>query len=209
MSLNSMTSVASRQVAELAGEARLVDRLAVVQPHHRLVDRAVIAAVEDEDLRPAGDGAGDAQREAVGVGRGGGDLPVRQAEALAPAAGREPARPRRAACRSGRGRPGGGWRARPAAANGRTSSRCRRGRNRRARLPSMSVIVAPFALLDHDREGRRPVVHPVHRHAAEEARDALAERSLRFRPRLAESDALGGAQLGDAGQRDTALAVLS
>ena len=29
-------------------------------------------------------------------------------------------------------RPGGGWRGRPAAANGRTSSRCRRGRNRRA-----------------------------------------------------------------------------
>jgi hypothetical protein len=47
-----------------------------------LVDRAVIAAVEDQDLLAPGHRAGDAQREAVGIGGGGGDLPVGQAEAL-------------------------------------------------------------------------------------------------------------------------------
>ena len=114
--------------------------LPVDQPHERLVDRAVIAAVEHQDLRPPGHGARHAQREAVGVGGGGRDLPERQAEALPQAVARRPARPRSAAYRSGRGRPGGGWRAPPAAANGRTSSRCRRGRNRRAVLPSMSVM---------------------------------------------------------------------
>ena len=63
------------QVAELAGEAGLVRGASVFQRDEGLVHRAVVAAVEDEDLRPAGDGAGGAQREAVGVAGGGRDLP--------------------------------------------------------------------------------------------------------------------------------------
>ena len=50
MSLNSTIFVWLGQVAELAGQARSVDRLAVLQPHEGLVDGAVIAAVEDQDL---------------------------------------------------------------------------------------------------------------------------------------------------------------
>ena len=82
MSLNSTTLVCCGQVAEFAGKAGPVDRAAVHQPHHRLVDRAMIAAVEDKDLRSTGDGACDAQRETIGVGRCGRDLPFGQAEAL-------------------------------------------------------------------------------------------------------------------------------
>src|ERR1700761_8938025 len=52
-----------------------------VERRHRLVDRAVVAVVEDEDLRPAGDLAAEPQREAVRVGRGEAELPVAQAEA--------------------------------------------------------------------------------------------------------------------------------
>ena len=46
------------------------------------VDRAVIAPVEDQNLRPAGDLAGEADRKAIGIGRGERELPVRQVEAL-------------------------------------------------------------------------------------------------------------------------------
>ena len=74
-SLNSTAHRPRRQVVDLPDEARAVDRLPVLQRHHRVVDRAVVAAVEDEDLRPPRHRARDAQREAVGVGRGGGDLP--------------------------------------------------------------------------------------------------------------------------------------
>ena len=49
---------------------------------HRLVDRAVIAAVEHQHLRPPGDGARHAQGKAVGIGGGGGDLPAEGAEAF-------------------------------------------------------------------------------------------------------------------------------
>jgi hypothetical protein len=41
------------EIEGLADQARAVDRPAVLQPHEGLVDGAVIAAVEDEDLRPA------------------------------------------------------------------------------------------------------------------------------------------------------------
>src|SRR5205085_7965418 len=70
------------QVAEFARQSRPVDCDTIDQPYHRLVDRAVITAVEDQDFFAAGDGASNAQREAVGVGGGGGDLPEWQAEAL-------------------------------------------------------------------------------------------------------------------------------
>ena len=55
---------------------------AVVDGDDRLVHRAVVAVVVDEDLRPPGDVAGQADGEAVGVGRRQGELPVLQAEAV-------------------------------------------------------------------------------------------------------------------------------
>ena len=50
----------------------------VAERRERLVDRAVVAPVEDEDLRPPGEVAGEADREAVGVGRRQRELPARQ-----------------------------------------------------------------------------------------------------------------------------------
>ena len=54
-----------------------------VERRERLVDRAVVALVVNEDLRSAGDPPGEADREAVGVGRGHRELPERQAEPAA------------------------------------------------------------------------------------------------------------------------------
>ena len=75
----------ARELASGRSPARAApggSRPTVHQPHEGFVDRAVVAAVEDQDLRSPGDGAGDAQREAVGVGGRRRDLPVRQAEAF-------------------------------------------------------------------------------------------------------------------------------
>ncbi len=52
------------------------------EAHQRLVDGAVVAAVEHQNLPAAGHGARDAQKEAVGVRGRGRELPVRQPEAL-------------------------------------------------------------------------------------------------------------------------------
>ncbi len=49
--------------------------------HQRLVDAAVVAPVEDEDLVPPGEKARITQHEAVGIGCGHRHLPRRQAEA--------------------------------------------------------------------------------------------------------------------------------
>ena len=61
---------------------------AAVEDAERLVDGAVVAPVEDEDLGPPGDVAGEPQHEPVGVGRGHRDLPERQPEASRAAARR-------------------------------------------------------------------------------------------------------------------------
>ena len=62
----------------------LDDVAAGVERRERLVDRAVVAPVEDEHLRPPGDRAGDPDREAVGVGGGQRELPRRAARSAAP-----------------------------------------------------------------------------------------------------------------------------
>ena len=54
---------------------------AVAQRDERLVDRAVVAPVEDEYLRTPGDLACEPDREAVRVGRRERELPVREPEA--------------------------------------------------------------------------------------------------------------------------------
>ena len=73
-----------RRVDLRADVAGLLDGLAVLaDDRDRLVDRAVVAPVEDEHLRAPLDLARDAQGEAVGVRRGQRELPVRHAEAAA------------------------------------------------------------------------------------------------------------------------------
>ena len=52
----------------------------LVERGERLVDRAVVVVVVDDDLRPARDVAGQAQGEPVGVGGRDRELPPRQAE---------------------------------------------------------------------------------------------------------------------------------
>jgi len=58
----------------------IADDPAFPQGHERLVDGAMIAPVVDHDQLPTGDLAGQPDGEAVGVGRGQGELPVGQAE---------------------------------------------------------------------------------------------------------------------------------
>ena len=75
--------------ADVAGAD--ADRAVLPQRRERLVDGAVVAAVEDEDLRPARDRAADPDREAVRVGRAERELPEREPEAareLLPGPGR-------------------------------------------------------------------------------------------------------------------------
>ena len=64
-----------------SGVPRLRPGHPVVDRDDRLVDRAVVAVVVDEDLRPPGDVPGQADGEPVGVGGGERQLPVLQAEA--------------------------------------------------------------------------------------------------------------------------------
>ena len=64
-----------------ADVARPGDDGVAVEGGEGLVDGAVVAVVEDQDLRPAGDLAGDPDREAVGVGGRERELPVAAAEA--------------------------------------------------------------------------------------------------------------------------------
>ena len=70
------------QVMRLADQRRIGLRLAVLQLHIGFIDRTVIAAVEDEDLVAAGDGATPAQDRPVGIGGRCRHLPEGQAEAL-------------------------------------------------------------------------------------------------------------------------------
>ena len=54
----------------------------LLQDDERFVDRAVVAPVEDQDLGLTGDLPRQANAKPVGIGRGQGELPERQAEAL-------------------------------------------------------------------------------------------------------------------------------
>ena len=70
------------QVVGLADQTGAVHGLAIAFAHHHVVDSAVVAAVEHQQGLALGDGARPAQHVAVGIGGGGGHLPVGQAEAL-------------------------------------------------------------------------------------------------------------------------------
>ena len=126
----------------------------------RLVDGAVVAPVEHEDLRAAGDVAGEAQHEAVGVGGGQRELPQRQAEAAGQLAGHPdgvlggqhggdaaPAPARSTAVGDGgQGVPGH----RAGVARGRSRrTRCRRRRRPGARGPAAKTGKAPGQRVIH------------------------------------------------------------
>ena len=163
------------QVAELTRETRPVDRLAVAQPHHRLVHRAMIAAVEDEDLVAAGDRARDTQRKAVRVGGGGRDLPRRKPELVL----EQSAELQRVFTRQHVGQPA------PCLSGDGARNRGRGMAEHRARIPEAEIVQLDavetgdrraFRLAHDERKRQRPVLHPVHRHAAEKIGDAISER---------------------------------
>jgi hypothetical protein len=72
----------ARKIEAIRADAVLGRGMAVAQLDLGLVDRAVILAVEHQDLLAAGDEPGDAHGEAVGVARRDGDLPIGQAETV-------------------------------------------------------------------------------------------------------------------------------
>ena len=139
----------------------------VIEDPERLVDGAVVAPVEDEDLVAPGRVPREPQHEPVGVGRRHRDLPERQAETLPQLLadgdrvfggehGRDPASrlPRDGV--DGRRRRVTGHRAGVAEAEvdvGVTVD-----------VDEVSVV----RLLDEDRHAARPSLHPVHRHTADE-----------------------------------------
>ena len=157
----------------------------------------MVAAVEDEDLRPAGDGARDPQREAVGVGRGRGDLPEGQAEHP----GKQVADGERILVGQHVGQ----------AALGLTADRPGDGQRRMAEHGTgvaQAEVVEPVVvdigdrgalrpLHDH-RKGHGPVAHPVHGHAAEIAGRSLADRSLGAAAIAAIAFGLARPEIGDA-----------
>ena len=156
------------------------DAPALVERREALVDRAVVAPVEDEHLRPAGDVAREADREPVRIGGGERELPARQPEAprelvadgecvLAREHERDPA---------------------PRLLLDRAHGRLGRVPGHRARVAEAEVDVlepvdvAEARALRLDREHREaagPADHPVHRHAGEQRRLRLLRERVRAR----------------------------
>ena len=158
---------------------------AVLGRRERLVDRPVVAPVEDEHLPAAGHLTGEPQCEAVRVGRGQRELPEREPEAprqLLADPGRVLGRKhrRRAARRLG---------------SERLDDRLRRVPGHRARVAEaeVDVLVAvdvddprALRLLDEHRESARPASHPAHRDAEQERRAGALAQLERTRMALAE-----------------------
>ena len=82
------TFVVSARIDRRADVARSGDDAVAVERRERLVDGAVVAVVEDEDLRPLGDLAREPDREAVRIRRREGELPAAQPEAARQLLGR-------------------------------------------------------------------------------------------------------------------------
>ena len=168
--------------------------LAVDRDRERLVDGAVVAPGIDEDLRPAGDRAREADREAVGVGGGEGELPVGEAEAAAELLA-DPVRVL-----------GGEHQRHPAARLG-GDRLGRRGRGVAGHRPGVAEAeVDVFDSVDvgepgarrlghEDGEGARPLGHPRHRHAGQERAPAALEQLARARMLGDEALLLGSEQL--------------
>ena len=160
----------------------------------RLVDRAVVAPVEDQHLGPPGDVAGDAQGEAVGVGRRHRDLPEGQAEAAGELLGHPGGVGRRQH---------GGHALLELLLDG-----AHRGLGRVARhgagvaQAEVEVLVAvdagkrgPVRFGDDQRKGTRPARHPVHRHAVEKVGLSLLEEVVGDGMALGEQSVFGVEQV--------------
>ncbi len=196
-SLNSTTRVVS---AGLTGGPRLPRRgldPSVHERGERLVDRAVVAPVEDEHLRPPGDVAREPDREAVRVGGRERELPGRQAEAP----GELLRHPERIIGRQHR-------RDAPGRLRRDRSQRRRRGvaahgaRVAEAEVDDLVAVdvgeAAARSLLHEQREPARPLRHPVHRHAREQVSPRThgelgRARMLGGEPRFLACDELGKA----------------
>ena len=173
------------------------DAPALVERCEALVDGAVVAPVEDEHFRPAGDVTGEADREPVRVGGRERELPARQPEAprqlvadsdcvLAREHERDPAA--RLFLDRADGRPGRVPGHRPRVAEAEVDV-----------LEPVGVAKACTLRFDgEDGEATRPAHHPVHRHAAEQRRLRLLRERVRARMLTFEARELVVEQLLDA-----------
>ena len=146
------------------------------QRGERLVDRAVVAPVEDEHLRPAGDEAREPDREAVRVGRGERELPAGGPKR------RVSSSPTQSASSLG------SISVIPRAACSAIAAHDRRGgvAGHRARVAEAEVdVLDPVDVAEararrlrrEDGEPARPAHHPVHRHAGEQRASERARRA--------------------------------
>ena len=168
-----------------------------------LVDRAVVAPVEHEDLRAAGElraraGSRTGWRRWRSARTASCGRPKRRVISsptqIASSVGSMSVDPARASARR-RPRP-------PPRAHARSSRRCRPGRGRRTRCPSTSVNRAPDASSTNTGNGAGPLGHPVHRDAGEERAPRALEQLQRTRVRLLEAPLLAGLEVGEAGSVD-------
>ena len=168
------------------------------EPGERLVHRAVVVVVVNGDERPVRDHPGESEREAIGVGRGDRELPVRQAEP----SGQLLSGPDRVLRRQHRGDPApelafdGGDRRRRAVAGHRAG----------VAEAEVDVVVAvdvvevgARGVLHVEREGARPLHHPVHRDAGEERTPGALVKRPGARVTVDEVGPLAGHQSGEAG----------
>ena len=172
-----------------------------VEHGQRLVDGAVVAPVEDGHPRPAGQVAGEAQHEPVGVRGRDGQLPGRQPEA----AGELLADPGRVLAGQHRGRPGGHPLGDRGGDRGQGVARHRTG------VAEAQVDVLQPVDVDEpaagggghrDRERAGPPGHPRHRHAGQQAAARLRGEGGRAGSGLDEPVLLPCAEVGQAGAID-------
>ena len=186
-SLNGTTRVVSAGSTWAPIEpGRAIDLAGGVEDRQRLVDRPVVAPVHHADLRAAGEVAGEAQHEAVGVGRRHRHLPAREPEPPGELAGD----PRRVGGREHR-------RDAPLGLAGdRVGHLGERVAGHRAGVAEAEVdeLVAvdigaprPVGLGDEQREGARPAGHPRHRHAGEQVLAGVGGELRRPRMQLDET----------------------
>ena len=185
------------KVGDLTHQALPIGGLAVGEFHHRIVNRAVVAAVEHKDLGPPGDGAGDADGKAVGIGCRGGDLPAEGAEGVLQEA---------ASLKRVFGRQHIGQAARRLMAHG---ARHRLGRMAEHRAGVAKAEIVDLIAVDigdprafgacHKGQVRhRPVFHPVQGHAREIGRRALVQGRLGLGARGGIALGLAGGEAGQA-----------
>jgi hypothetical protein len=166
------------------------DRAVWSERGKRLVDGAVVVEVVDEHLGPARDVAAEPDREAVRVRGGERELPPPDPEPTLELIG-------------GNDRVLGGQHVGDAAAElaldrADRGVRAVPGHRTRVAQAEVDVLVAvdigevgPSSILDEEREGSRPLDHPVHRDAVEKGALGTLEQRLRPRIRTLEGRHLG------------------